>query len=110
MEGLASQIIVVGVSSGILALIGLTGILMRIFSRLGRLEKSVEVLEKAAERLDAGQKTMQGDLNGLRQEVQQEFKEMRREFREDLNEFRREVREEFKFGAGKARNRRQRRR
>ena len=86
--GLVPQLIAAGVGGGIVALIGLIGVLIRIFVRLGRLEKAVEGLE-------AGLRTTQDDLKELRRESQEEFKAVRREFQEGFNELRREFREDL---------------
>ena len=86
--GLVPQLIAAGVGGGIVALIGLIGVLIRIFVRLGRLEKAVEGLE-------AGLRTTQDDVKGLQRGVQDEFKAVRREFQEGFNELRREFREDL---------------
>ena len=86
--GLVPQLIAAGVGGGIVALIGLIGVLIRIFVRLGRLEKAVEGLE-------AGLKATQDDVKELRRESQEEFKAVRREFQEGFNELRREFREDL---------------
>ena len=86
--GLVPQLIAAGVGGGIVALIGLIGVLIRIFVRLGRLEKAVEGLE-------AGLRTTQDDVKELRRESQEEFKAVRREFQEGFNELRREFREDL---------------
>ena len=86
--GLVPQLIAAGVGGGIVALIGLIGVLIRIFVRLGRLEKAVEGLE-------AGLKTTQDDVKESRRESQEEFKAVRREFQEGFNELRREFREDL---------------
>ncbi len=86
--GLVPQLIAAGVGGGIVALIGLIWVLIRIFVRLGRLEKAVEGLA-------AGLKTTQDDVKELRRESQEEFKAVRREFQEGFNELRREFREDL---------------
>ena len=87
--GLVPQLIAAGVGGGIVALIGLIGVLIRIFVRLGRLEKAVEGLE-------AGLKTTQDDVKELRRESQEEFNKVRREFREDLQRTEDRLRQEFR--------------
>ena len=100
MEGLVSQIIVAGVGGGIVALIGLVGVLFRIFTRLGRLEKSVEVLEKAAERLDAGLKATQDDIKTVQREFRADLQRtedrLRQEFRDALRDTEERLREEVR--------------
>ena len=100
MEGLATQIIVAGVGTGILALIGLFGILLRIFGRLGRLEKSVEVLEQAAERLDARLTATQEDIKAVRREAREDLQRteerLRQEFRDALRDTEERLREEIR--------------
>ena len=86
--GLVPQLIAAGVGGGIVALIGLIGVLIRIFVRLGRLEKAVEGLE-------AGLKATQDDVKESQKGVQDEFKAVRREFQEGFNELRREFREDL---------------
>ena len=106
MEGLTSQIIAAGVGGGIVALIGLVGVLFRIFTRLGRMEKSGEVLEKATEGLDAGLKAtqdnvnktrlgLQGDIYETRQGLQADLNESRKEFRDGLDQARQEFRDDM---------------
>ena len=79
--GLVPQLIAAGVGGGIVALIGLIGVLIRIFVRLGRLEKAVEGLE-------AGLRTTQDDLKELRRESREDLQRtedrLRQEFREEL--------------------------
>ena len=79
--GLVPQLIAAGVGGGIVALIGLIGVLLRIFVRLGRLEKAVEGLE-------VGLKTTQDDLKELRRESKEDLQRtedrLRTEFREEL--------------------------
>ena len=79
--GLVPQLIAAGVGGGIVALIGLIGVLIRIFVRLGRLEKAVEGLE-------AGLRTTQDDLKELRRESKEDLQRtedrLRQEFREEL--------------------------
>ena len=79
--GLVPQLIAAGVGGGIVALIGLIGVLIRIFVRLGRLEKAVEGLE-------VGLKTTQDDLKELRRESKEDLQRtedrLRTEFREEL--------------------------
>ena len=87
--GLVPQLIAAGIGGGIVALIGLIGVLIRIFVRLGRLEKAVEGLE-------AGLKTTQDDVKELRRESQEEFNKVRREFREDLQRTEDRLREEIR--------------
>ena len=87
--GLVPQLIAAGVGGGIVALIGLIGVLIRIFVRLGRLEKAVEGLE-------AGLRTTQDDVKELRRESQEEFNKVRREFREDLQRTEDRLRQEFR--------------
>ena len=87
--GLVPQLIAAGVGGGIVALIGLIGVLIRIFVRLGRLEKAVEGLE-------VGLKTTQDDVKELRRESQEEFNKVRREFREDLQRTEDRLRTEFR--------------
>ena len=97
--GLVPQLIAAGVGGGIVALIGLIGVLIRIFVRLGRLEKAVEGLEaglKATQGdLKESQKGFRDELNEFRRESQEEFKAVRREFQEGFNELRREFREDL---------------
>ena len=76
--GLVPQLIAAGVGGGIVALIGLIGVLIRIFVRLGRLEKAVEGLE-------VGLRATQDDL-----------KELRRESKEDLQRTEDRLRQEFR--------------
>ena len=87
--GLVPQLIAAGVGGGIVALIGLIGVLLRIFVRLGRLEKAVEGLE-------AGLKATQEDAKESRRESQEEFNKVRREFREDLQRTEDRLRTEFR--------------
>ena len=79
--GLVPQLIAAGVGGGIVALIGLIGVLIRIFVRLGRLEKAVEGLE-------VGLMTTQDDLKELRRESKEDLQRtedrLRTEFREEL--------------------------
>ena len=79
--GLVPQLIAAGVGGGIVALIGLIGVLIRIFVRLGRLEKAVEGLE-------VGLRTTQDDLKELRRESKEDLQRtedrLRTEFREEL--------------------------
>ena len=79
--GLVPQLIAAGVGGGIVALIGLIGVLIRIFVRLGRLEKAVEGL-------DVGLRTTQDDLKELRRESKEDLQRtedrLRQEFREEL--------------------------
>lgn len=110
MEGLASQIIVAGVGSGILALIGLIGVIIMIFVRLGRVEKSWKRLETKLTTTQENLNELQRGVNEFRREMRDALAEFRREVRDELTEFRREIRKELKLGARNAGNRRQRRR
>ena len=91
--GLVPQLIAAGVGGGIVALIGLIGVLIRIFVRLGRLEKAVEGLEAGLRTTQDDVKGLRHELNEFRQGVQDEFKEVRREFQDGFNMLRREFRE-----------------
>ena len=97
--GLVPQLIAAGVGGGIVVLIGLIGVLIRIFVRLGRLEKAVEGLEaglKATQGdLKESQKGFRDELNEFRRESQEEFKAVRQEFQEGFNKLRREFREDL---------------
>ena len=93
--GLVPQLIAAGVGGGIVALIGLIGVLIRIFVRLGRLEKAVEGLEAGLRTTQDDVKGLRHELNEFRQGVQDEFKEVRREFQDGFNMLRREFREDL---------------
>ena len=110
MEGLASQIIVAGVGSGILAIIGLTGVIIMIFVRLGRVEKSWKRLETKLTTTQENLNGLQRGVNEFRREMRDALAEFRREVRDEFTEFRQEIRKELKLGARNAGNRRQRRR
>ena len=86
MEGLVPQLIAAGVGGGIVALLGLIGVLFRIFVRLGRLEKAVEVL-------DAGLKTTQDDVKELQRNLHQTEIRLRQEFREEIRQSEERLRE-----------------
>ena len=87
--GLVPQLIAAGVGGGIVALIGLIGVLLRIFVRLGRLEKAVEGLE-------AGLKATQDDAKESQKGLRDELNELRREYREDLQRTEDRLRTEFR--------------
>ena len=87
--GLVPQLIAAGVGGGIVALIGLIGVLLRIFVRLGRLEKAVEGLE-------AGLKATQDDAKESQKGLRDELNELRREYREDLQRTEDRLRQEFR--------------
>ena len=87
--GLVPQLIAAGVGGGIVALIGLIGVLLRIFVRLGRLEKAVEGLE-------AGLKATQDDAKESQKGLRDELNELRREYREDLQRTEDRLRQEIR--------------
>ena len=87
--GLVPQLIAAGVGGGIVALIGLIGVLIRIFVRLGRLEKAVEGLE-------AGLKATQDDAKESQKGLRDELNELRREYREDLQRTEDRLRQELR--------------
>ena len=86
MEGLVPQLIAAGVGGGIVALLGLIGVLFRIFVRLGRLEKAVEVL-------DAGLKTTQDDVKELQRNLHQTEVSLREDLRQTEARLRDEIRQ-----------------
>ena len=87
--GLVPQLIAAGVGGGIVALIGLIGVLLRIFVRLGRLEKAVEGLE-------AGLRATQDDAKESQKGLRDELNELRREYREDLQRTEDRLRQELR--------------
>ena len=86
MEGLVPQLIAAGVGGGIVALLGLIGLLFRIFVRLGRLEKTAEVLE-------AGLKTTQDNVQKLQQNLHQTEVSLREDLRQTETRLREDLRQ-----------------